>query len=348
MVLDITSGYILYFTFILKIFYTRFQIDDNEFSWVNIFRLFHKDIDSKQINLNEQMAAKLWRSTLGLNNLTKIMIIIEVLSTMAVYLLAYSNLPDYFKYSKIGFAILTVEFILILNIFKTFESFYFLFSIVCKYLNLRTIFVLEKLNKFVFAFERKMNEKFVNEEISNLETMPFSNDFNQNEFDPYLIFNLLKEHDSICSLIRRYNYFWRFYLFAIFFTMPIIIGYFVFLLTFDNMYYIHRISLAFIIFILISYFYLVTAPAVQLSSKVSVWRVLFKGILMLCNNISFIFLNKIQKTIYPLKLLNKYRLPTKIKYKIETYLTRFESKVSFNCYEMFNVISETYLDVCVT
>lgn len=56
-------------------------------------------------------------------------------------------------------------------------------------------------------------------------------------------------------------------------------------------------------------------------------------------------LNQIQKTIYPLKLLNKYRLPIKIKYKIESYLTRFESKVSFNCYEMFDVISETYLDV---
>lgn len=35
----------------------------------------------------------------------------------------------------------------------------------------------------------------------------------------------------------------------------------------------------------------------------------------------------------------------KIKYKIETYLTRFEGKVSFNCYEMFDVTSETYLDV---
>lgn len=47
----------------------------------------------------------------------------------------------------------------------------------------------------------------------------------------------------------------------------------------------------------------------------------------------------------PLKLLNKYRLPMKIKYKIETYLTRFESKVSFNCYEMFDITSETYLNV---
>ena len=54
---------------------------------------------------------------------------------------------------------------------------------------------------------------------------------------------------------------------------------------------------------------------------------------------------QIQKTIHPLKLLNKYRLPMKIKYKIETYLTRFEGKVSFNCYEMFDVTSETYLDV---
>lgn len=189
----------------------------------------------------------------------------EVLSTVCVYIFVYQNLPDYFKHSYIGFAILMLEFLLIFNVFRTFESYYFLFRIVCKYLSIRTDFVLSKLNNYVNTFERKLNDKLINDDFSKIS---FANELNQ-EFDPYQIFNLLKEHDDICSLVKRYNFFWRFYLFVTFFTMPIIIGYFVFLLTFDSMYYIHRISLAFIIVILISYFYLVTAPAVYLSSKVS-------------------------------------------------------------------------------
>lgn len=350
LVLDITTGYILYFTYVLKIFYTQFRPDDAEFGWLNIFRLFHKDIDPKQIQLSEKMAGKLWRSTLGLNNLTKVLIQIEVLSCVAVYVFVYMNTPDYFKYSYTGMAVLAIEFLLIFNIFKTFESFYFMFGIVCKYLAIRTERVLTKMNKYVNHFERKLNDKFLSDETSRSThpTPSFASELSREQFEPYEIFELLKEHDSICSQVRKYNFFWRFYLFSVFFTMPMIIGYFVFLLTFDPMYYIHRISLACIIILFMSYFYLVTFPAVYLSVKVS---------LFLCNLLLYetsfkplVFnfphsKNQIQKTIYPLKLLNKYRLPIKIKYKLETYLQRFESKVSFNCYEMFDVISETYLDV---
>ena len=272
--LDITTGYILYFTYTLKIFYTQFRPDDGEFAWLHIFRLFHKDIDPKQIALNEQMASKLWRSTLGLNSLTKVMIQIEVLSTFVVYVFVYLNTPDYFKYSYAGFAILLVEFVLIFNIFKTFESFYFMFGIVCKYLVIRTKYLLNKMNKYVNHFERKLNDKFISDE-SNRATQPasFTSELLQEQFEPYQIFDLLQEHDSICNLVRRYNFFWRFYLFSVFFTMPIIIGYFAFLLTFETVYYIHRISLACIIIVLMTYFYLVTFPAVYLSVKVGYRRV---------------------------------------------------------------------------
>lgn len=249
-------------------FYTRFKLNDNEFGWIKIFRLFHKDIEPKEIKLNDQLASKLWRSTLDLNNLTKVLIHIETLSTVGVYIWAYLNLPDYFKYSTIGYVILAVEFILIFNVFKTFESFYFLFRIVCKYLSLRTDYVLKRLNNYVHTFERKLNDRYINEEVGKTNTAAFYSDLNQ-EFDSYQVFRLLQEHDDICSLVKKYNFFWRFYLFAIFFTMPMVIGYFIFLLTFENMYYIHRISLGCIILILISYFYLVSVPAVYLSGKVS-------------------------------------------------------------------------------
>ena len=277
LVLDITTGYILYFNYILKIFYTQFRPDDDEFGWLNIFRLFHKDIEPKQILLNEKMAGKLWRSTLGLNNLTKILIQIEVVSTVCVYVVVYLNTPDHFKYSYTGLAVLAIEFLLIFNIFKTFESFYFMFGIVCKYLAIRTEHVLYKMNKYVHHFERKLNDKFIGDETGRTaHSTPFINDLrstelNAEQFEPHEIFDLLKEHDSICSQVRKYNFFWRFYLFSVFFTMPMIIGYFFFLLTFDTMYYMHRISLACIIILLISYFYLVTFPAVHLSVKVLIF-----------------------------------------------------------------------------
>lgn len=162
-----------------------------------------------------------------------------------------------------------IEFILIYNIFKTFESFYFLFCTVCRYLRIRVDYNLENFNDYVNTFERKLNDRFMHDELNRFPKTQFSNDL-KHEFDPYKIYHLLQEHDDICNLVKRYNYFWRFYLFATFFTMPLLIGYFVFLLTFDSeMYYIHRISLGCIIILLISYFYLVTVPAVSMSSKVS-------------------------------------------------------------------------------
>lgn len=269
MILDIISGYIILFTFSLKLFYSRYRLDDQVFRWIEIFKIFHRNVESKEIKINEQMTSKLWRSTLKFNNLTKLMIHLEILLTISVYIWVYSNLPDYFKFSYLGFLILIVEFILIINIYRTFESFYFLFCIVCNYLRIRTDYVLNRMNSYVNKFERKLNDRFINDEKNILSNQPFSNEINQDqEFDPFLIFKLLREHNSICVLIRKYNYFWRFYLFIIFFTMPIIIGYFIFLLTFENMFYVHRISLAFIIVLLISYFYLVTAPAVYLSGRV--------------------------------------------------------------------------------
>lgn len=276
LVLDITTGYILYFTFVLKIFYTQFRPDGPEFAWLHIFRLFHKDIDPKQIALTEHMAGKLWRSTLGLNNLTKVLIQFEVLSSFAVYAVVFMNTPDYFKYSYTGFAVLAVEYLLIFNIFKTFESYYFLFGIVCKYLAIRTEHVLNKMTKYVSHFERKLNDKFISDETGRAaQPTPFTSDLLQEQFEPYQILDLLQEHDSICSLVHGYSHFWQFYLFSVFLTLPMIIGYFSYLLTFESMYYVHRISLAAIIVVLMSYFYLVTYPAVYLSVKVRVVQVSF-------------------------------------------------------------------------